>query len=124
MNLDGVEYLVIQDPRKIKEYVRVVVNKEWEKEDFDKYGEDLNTNWVLREVDVKEIKRNKELDFLEYFKKDLYVRVSNILKLLNQKKMIPPLILRGKDLLIFDGYARLEAFNKKGIKKCLAYVSS
>ena len=39
------------------------------------------------------------------------------------KIVIPPLILRGNDLFIFDGYARYHFFKDIGIKRCLAYVN-
>lgn len=57
------------------------------------------------------------------FINSLNLRKERMKKLFNEKTPVPPLILRGSDMLIFDGYARSNTLKHMGIKKCLAYVS-
>lgn len=120
--IDGIKYQLI-DNGKIRDYIVDVANKEWEKEDFVKYGTDLETSrWMLKVVDVRKIKVNEDLMRSIEFQKDLKRRIKIIKKILLKDKLIPPLILRGKDLFIFDGYARLRVLESMGVDQCLAYV--
>lgn len=122
--VDGVKYEILDD-KQINDYVYSVAKKEWEEEDFITYGDDLEkSEWRLEKIAVSDIKVNKKLLGKVEFKKDLEKRVKKILKIFKENQAIPPLILRGKDLLVFDGYARLSAFKITGVKYCLAYVGS
>ncbi len=122
--LNGVRYKIIINAENIKDYAESVARKEWTEDDFKKYGKDLyQARWKTEEVEVKDIIPNWDMLKTEEFKKDLNIRIREQEK--NQEKgiAIPPLILRGPDLFIFDGYARWSIFNKKGITVCLAYVA-
>lgn len=100
-----------------------MADKEWDPEDFDKYGEELQSAvWGLVIVEVQDVKEHPEIIRSEEFLTDLRPRIQTVSKLIREGKPIPPLILRGKDHLIFDGYARLHALRALGVKKCLAYV--
>ncbi|MEK6887415.1 MAG: hypothetical protein AABX14_00550 [Candidatus Aenigmatarchaeota archaeon] len=117
----GIKYKIL-DKSRIQKYVISIANKEWEKSDFEKYGNDLQLKFILKKVDLSKIKPNKKLLKTHEFKKDLGKRIKKVRGLISTDKSIPPLILRGKDLLIFDGYARFHVLRELGIKKCLAYV--
>jgi hypothetical protein len=117
--ISGVTYYILSEPREIRDYVLAVAQKEWDPDDFTKYGDDLeNSNWQLEEVDVDAIQFGPSQPNPE----DLEPRIVTQLEILKNNISVPPLILRGTDLLIFDGYARTNSFRKMGIKKCLAYV--
>jgi hypothetical protein len=119
---NGVKYEVL-DKDDVRRFVLSVARAEWESHDFDKYGRDLNeSTWDVQEVDVQRIKPNEQLLSSPEFKEDLKHRIDEVMKLMRTDQAIPPLILRGSDLLIFDGYARYKAFLTLRIGKCLAYV--
>lgn len=121
-DLNGTRYRLLSDD-KIREFVLDVAHAEWELLDFDIYGDDLlYSAWELREVELGQIKRNEELLASPKFQDDLKPRIAEIKALIRNASTITPLILRGSDFLIFDGYARYQAFKDLGIRKCLAYV--
>lgn len=120
--VENVKYgLVPKD--ELKETIETIAKEEWDEEDFRMFGDDLyKSNWELEEVDVDKINIREDLMNDPEFIKSLNLRVNIHKKLQVDKVAIPPLILRGSDLLIFDGYARLHTLKELGIKKCLAYV--
>lgn len=120
--IEEVQYRLVEDD-KVREYVLKIAQEEWSGNDFMKYGNDLyKSKWVLREVNVESIKPNLHLLETERFQKDVRPRIEQVRKMLRMEQMIPPLVLRGSDLLIFDGYARYHVLRERRIKRCLAYV--
>jgi hypothetical protein len=120
--LEEVKYQVLP-ANQVNEYIQNMAKDEWEPEDYELYGEDLNkSEWKLEEVELDQITMRADLLASEEFIKDVEPRIENQLKIIPTGVAIPPLILRGSDLLIFDGYARTNALRKLGKKKCLAYV--
>ena len=121
--VDGITYIVLSQD-KIRNYVIETCQKEWDLNDFPKYAGDLyNSTWKLEEIEVDKISLNEMLLKSEFFQKDVQPRIKKQKELYTNKKPVSPLILRGNDLLIFDGYARYHLFKEIGVKKCLAYVS-
>jgi hypothetical protein len=120
--LEEITYNILP-PDKVTQYVINVCEKEWTENDFPLYGEDLyKSTWQLEEVSLSDINIDKSLLENEDFQKRLKPRVAKQYELLNEKKPIPPFILRGRDYLIWDGYARYHFLKELGVKKCLAYV--
>lgn len=120
--IEGISYTFLPD-EEVKDYVINICEKEWTENDFPLYGDDLyKSKWKLEEVSVSNISVNNSLLAREEFQKDLHIRIEKQRELFKSKTAIPPLILRGKDLFIFDGYARYHLFKELGIKHCLAYV--
>lgn len=125
MKLQGIEYVVLDNPADIEAYVVATCEEEWDPEDFDNVGLDLyDQNWSLNEVSVKDISVLEQQLESPAFMEDVTSRIATQKKLFEQNVPIPPLILRGRDFLIFDGYARWHLFKELGVSKCLAYVSS
>jgi hypothetical protein len=121
-DFEGVSYRLLRGD-KVREFVLGIANAEWEPDDFETYGDDLLCSvWELREVELEQIKPNEKLLAFSQFQEDLKPRIAEIKTLLQNSQAIRPLILRGSDLLIFDGYARYQALKGRGIGKCLAYV--
>jgi hypothetical protein len=121
--LDGVLYRVLVKADQIRNYVELITKEEWSLGDFEQYGDDLcQAKWKLEEVMIEKIQSNNILLATAKFQKDLQPRILKQREIQRQKIAIPPLILRGSNLLIFDGYARWSVFKEKGVKKCLAYV--
>ena len=124
MEFDGTRYRVLTDEAEIQEYVLAVCEKEWSLEDFDGYGKDLyGQTWRLNKTKVADILPQKELLESERFIADVTPRIAKQRELYRNGVAIPPLILRGKDYFIFDGYARWHMFKELGVDRCLAYTS-
>ncbi len=120
--LDGIKYKLLAEEQ-IRDYVNEIAIKEWSSQDFRKYGNDLwQSKWKLKVVPLNKIKLNQDLLQTKEFKKDLIPRIEKMKEIIGEKEAIPPLILRGSDFLIFDGYARFKVLRRKRITRCLAYV--
>jgi hypothetical protein len=123
LELEGVSYQILA-PDLIVDYVKKVADKEWSAQDFVQYGAELlSQTWVLKQVAVSDIKVNGELLQTEKFQEDLAPRIKNVRQALESHTSIPPLILRGSDFLIFDGYARYHVFKERNVAICFAYVN-
>lgn len=122
--LDGIHYLALEASDEIEKYVLAICEEEWSLEDFDEYGPDLyNQKWELTEVEVKQILPQQQLLHSPKFIADVTPRIAKQRELHANGIAIPPLILRGKDLFLFDGYARWHFFNEIEVHHCLAYTS-
>ena len=120
--LDGILYDILPE-NQVRDYVVEVCEKEWSAQDFPVVGEDLyKSSWKLEEVEVAKITPNAVLLLRDSFQADLKPRIVKQAELHALNAAIPPLILRGKDLFIFDGYARYHFFKSIGVRRCLAYV--
>ena len=122
--LEGIHYFVLGDSADIERYVLATSQAEWDSEDFEQYGQDLHDQvWHLAQVPVKSIRvLQHQLDSAEFIA-DVTPRIEQQRRLHCDGIAVPPLILRGHDHLIFDGYARWHLFSELGIRECLAYVS-
>jgi hypothetical protein len=122
--LEGIRYITLPEDT-IRDYIIKKCEEEWDAEDFPIYGDDLyNSTWKLVEMEVKNIKINEELYRSDIFQADVQPRIKNQIELRTKNIAIPPLIIRGQDNLIFDGYARWSMFQAQGITKCLVFVGS
>jgi hypothetical protein len=120
--LEKVNYQILP-ANEVSEYIQNMAKEEWGPEDFELYGDDLNkSEWKLEEIELDKITMRADLLASEEFMKDVEPRIENQLKIIPAGIAIPPLVLRGSDLLIFDGYARTNALKKLGKNKCFAYV--
>jgi hypothetical protein len=123
VEVSGVVYEVA-DGIAIAAWVRKMASKEWEPDDLDKWGQDLLTpHWCVQVVPVATITMRPELLASEQFQTELLGRVAIQIGLIRDRTPIPPLVLRGGDLFLFDGYARTHALRALGVAQCLAYVS-
>ncbi|MEE4298082.1 MAG: hypothetical protein V2J24_01455 [Pseudomonadales bacterium] len=123
LNVDGIEYEVLDEPEQIEGYVLRVADEEWDPEDFDDFGADLHgKSWSLERVAVARVRPQNTLLASPEFQADVQPRIAAQRCMHRRGEAIPPLILRGADLLIFDGYARWHLFRELGISTCLAYV--
>lgn len=124
MNLEGIYYRVLDDPYEIEQFVLAICEEEWDPEDFEEFGDDLyDQQWELERVPVQKIQTlQHQLESPEFIT-DVTPRIEQQRVLHRNGEAIPPLILRGDDYLLFDGYARWHLFNELGKTECLAYVS-
>lgn len=120
--VNGISYL-LKEKSKIRPYILDIAAKEWEPEDFINYGEDLNqSQWKLKIVSIPKIKEQLKLITSQTFQADLTKRVATQKKLHAKRTPLSPIIIRGSDFLIFDGYARVHFLKTLGVKRVLAYV--
>ena len=120
--VQGVHYTLLPQVR-IREYCVRVCEEEWDPPDFEEFGPDLYRSvWSLEEVRTGQILPNAGLMARESFQDDLRPRIATQMELFGTQTPIPPLILRGRDHLIFDGYARYHMLKRVGASLGLAYV--
>jgi len=123
MRFARINYHVLEDADAIERYVLAVAAEEWEPKDFEEFAVDLfGQTWTLEQVIVERIKPQQALLDSPEFQADVQPRIARQRALHAVGGAVPPLILRGSDLLIFDGYARWHYFRERGIAHCLAYV--
>ena len=123
MIVEGVAYDVITEPAAVERHVRAMADEEWDPEDFEKFGEDLRgQRWTLERVLVADVRPQQALLDSPVFRADVGPRIATQRRLRAEGVPIPPLVLRGRDKLIFDGYARWHLFRELGVRACLAYV--
>lgn len=121
--LEGFRYRIV-DPADIEAYVVETCEAEWDPEDFELFGCDLyDQRWELRQVQVLDIRPLESQLASDAFVADVAPRIETQRGLFRDNVPIPPLILRGKDYLIFDGYARWHFLKERNVTTCLAYVS-
>lgn len=105
----SVKYSLLAPPR-VREYILAMADKEWDPEDFVRHGQDLlRATWRLETAKVRNVRMRPDLMRSPAFQNELRPRIGHQLKLIKVGQPIHPLVLRGKDLLIFDGFARLPA---------------
>jgi hypothetical protein len=120
--LEGVQYILLAHDR-IRAYVTKVCEEEWDPPDFGAYGPDLyESEWGLEKVPVRRIAVNEELLARDSFQREVAPRIARQEELRKARTPIPPLILRGRDKLILDGYARYHMLKRAAIARCFAYV--
>ena len=123
MVLEGIQYRVLVEPAEIERFVLATCEEEWDPEDFEEFGQDLyDQRWVLERVPVEKIQVLQHQLESDEFIADVTPRIERQRVLHGSGEAVPPLILRGDDYLIFDGYARWHLLKELGIKECLAYV--
>lgn len=120
--VDGVPYVLVNETN-VRDSIIAIANKEWEPEDFTRYGTDLKeSQWKLEIVSINKIKEQTHLMASKTFQADLKKRIVIQRKLYAKQTPLSPIVLRGSDYLIFDGYARIYFLKGLGIKHVLAYV--
>ena len=123
LKLAGINYDVLANTDAIERYVLVVAAEEWDPEDFEEFRVDLfGQSWTLEQIDVERIRPQQALLDSPEFQADVQSRIAAQRALHAIGGAVPPLILRGSDLLIFDGYARWHYFRERRIAHYLAYV--
>ena len=87
--VQGIDYQLVE-PEKLQEFIDRMAEKEWEPEDFEKYGKDShNSQWRLEEGDLDKIKMRPELLTDLEFQQDLQKRIEKQRKLHANNSPIP-----------------------------------
>ncbi len=138
--LDGISYWVLEDPVEIRELVNVSIRKEWESDDRH-MGKDPKENqwlrslasrsWRLETSPMEAVKLNQEImsfkdDKTGYdFSESLQKRKTKLKREMEEYgAIIRPVILRGEDMQLMDGYCRFTTLSEMRVPRVLAYVGT
>ena len=137
--LEGITYWVIEDPEEIRELVCDNIRKEWEADIAEQKDHEGGTwlgtiqarDWRLEEIGLVKIRlsaavmdyANEETGY--NFRKRLEERKRTLEREINRfGAVIRPLVLRGEDMQLMDGYCRYHVLHDRGIAKALSYVGT
>ena len=123
--LEGVAYWVIEDPASIKEFVDVVIRKEWEAdmEDDGGPGEEwlldmMGRSWSLQTLEVGQIRGSEYLGSPRLAERRAELRRG----IERYGHVIWPIVVREERLFLADGYCRYSTLREMGVTKVFAYV--
>ena len=120
--LQGVRYRVMEEPS-IKGRLFRALLAEWGREAFNEELPDMvRWNWKVETMRISDIKVWDELMRDAAFVSELEERIKMHKDLITQGEDIEPIVVRGRDMVIYDGYARLHALKQLGKDEILAYV--
>jgi hypothetical protein len=120
--LQGVKYAVVRETR-IRAHLFDKLMPEWGKEEFEEELPEME-GWIWRAERVK-ISAIKLWDAVmrdPQFIAELEKRVMTQKDRISRGEGIEPIVVRGGDMVIYDGYARLHALKQLGKDEVLTYV--
>ncbi len=139
-NLDGITYCVLEDPAEIAELVDVNVRKEWESDNRTRGKDPNESNWLrslasrrwrLETVSLQGIKLSQEIMNIKNeetgydFGSSLGARKAELKREIDEfGAVIRPVILRGEDGQLMDGYCQYATLRDMGIPRVHAYIGS
>lgn len=132
--VQGVTYLVINDPMEIRHFVNSNVKAEWECDNRND-GVDSRTDdwlvslpgrrWCLRTVKTEIVKPDPSMMAKEPFMKRLEARSDELVRSISEyHSVIWPVVLRQEDYRLKDGYCRYMALRKLRVTKIMSYVGT
>jgi hypothetical protein len=120
--LQGVRYRVMEE-LSIKGRLFMALLAEWGREAFNEELPDMvRWNWKVETMRISDIKVWDELMRDAAFVSELEKRIVMQKDLITQGEDIEPIVVRGRDMVIYDGYARLYALKQLCKDEILAYV--
>ena len=131
--MQGITYWVLNDPKEIRHFINSNIGQEWERDNIDD-GVDSKTDewllslprrvWRLRMLSVAKITLDPLMMAREDFVKRLDERSNEMRRSVSEyhRFVIWPLVLRGEDYRLKDGYCRFTTLKKMGIRRVLAYI--
>jgi len=133
--LDGITYWVIESPEDIHDFINTQIRKEWTADARDEgrnpkedpWLESLSSRkWRLEVLRVAEIKPDpyEFIPRIGYnFEERLAKRSAQLRKAVETYgSVIWPVIVRGEDMQLVDGYCRYTTLQAMGIPRIYAYV--
>lgn len=138
-SLDGITYWVLEDQAEIAELVNVHIRREWESDIAEQkdheggvwLGTIQGRSWRLEVVEMSKIKLS--MNIMNYsdeetgynFRKRLEERKKVLRRDLERLgAVIRPLILRGEDMQLMDGYYRYHVFKDLGVMRAYVYLGA
>jgi hypothetical protein len=138
--LEGITYWVIEDPDGIHDYINTEIRKEWEADAHSEHRDLTEDPWLKtlpqrkRNLEIAETNRIKlDPDLMNYvdsrtgynFSEHLAKRSRKLQEEIETYSLvICPVIVRGEDWILMDGYCRFSALNAMKIRKIYVYVGT
>jgi hypothetical protein len=130
--LEGITYWLIDDSKQIRRFINTNIRHEWEK-DAETHGVDPSPDPWLRDLSKREWSlhaigmANVKLDPSMIGQQDFVPRLEKRSRQLRREiefydQVIWPVIIRGEDSILKDGYCRYTTLRTMGVKRTLAYV--
>ena len=132
--LEGVAYWVINDRKEIRKFINTNIRREWE-EDNKSDGVDSRKDdwllslsrreWRLQTVRMDVVRLNPAMMARSSFIAELNQRSREMRRsIVSYGIVIWPLVIRGEDRELKDGYCRFTTLRNMGIRKVFAYIGS
>jgi hypothetical protein len=125
--LEGITYWVIEDPADIKEFVDVVLRKEWEAdmEDDGRPSKDwltdmLRRGWSLQVLDIDDVRGSDYLGSPRLAERRAELKRG----IERYGSVIWPVVVREENHYLADGYCRYTTLKEMGAPRLYAYVES
>ena len=132
--LEGITYWVISDRDEIRRFINTNIRQEWEEDNrndgIDSRKDDWllslsRREWRLRTLLTDSVRLNPEMMAKSSFTAELTRRSKEMRRsLTNYGIVIWPIVIRGEDHELKDGYCRFTTLRSMGISKVFAYVGS
>jgi hypothetical protein len=130
--IEGITYWVINDPTQIRRFINTNIRHEWEKDaetdevdpKIDPWLRGLSKmKWSLRTIATSNVRLNPFLMKKERFVRRLEERSKQLRRgIEHYDQLIWPIIMRGEDSMLKDGYCRYTTLKAIGVKTTLAYI--
>jgi hypothetical protein len=130
--IEGITYWVIDDSSQIRRFINTNIRDKWEKDaetdgidpSLDPWLRDLpKLKWSLQTIAMASVRLDPSLITRNDFVERLEERSKQLrrgIELYDQ--VIWPVIIRGEDSMLKDGYCRSTTLKTMGVKRPLAYV--
>ena len=132
--LEGITYWVIDDRKEIRRFINTYIRREWEEDNrsdgLDSRKDDwlrslARREWRLRDIRMERVRLNPVMMASPVFASRLKQRREEMQhSITDYGAVIWPLVLRGEDYMLKDGYCRFTTLRSMGMRKVLAYVGS
>ncbi len=130
--VEGITYWVIDDPKQIRKFINTNLRQEWKKDaetdgvdpGRDPWLRDLSKlEWSLQTIAMAKVRPSLSMMRRQEFIARLKERSKQLRRAIElYDQVIWPVIIRGKDSMLKDGYCRYTTLKTMGVKRTLAYV--
>ncbi len=135
--LDGITYWVIEDPNEIHEFMNTQIRQEWIQDAKDEGRDPQDDTWLHALPQLKWRLEILELDNIkpnpcEFIPRTGYNFEERLAKRGQQLReavetygsVIWPVVIRGEDMQLVDGYCRFATLKAMNVPRIYAYVGS
>jgi hypothetical protein len=130
--VEGVTYWTINDPNQIRGFMIENVRHEWEKDDESDNLDPRNDHWLrslpklswsLRTIKLEDARLDSSMMGRRTFVERLEERSKELAHVIEHYHVVIwPVVLRGEDFMLKDGYCRYATLKRLHKTKALAYI--
>jgi hypothetical protein len=132
--LEGITYWVVNDRKEIRRFINTSVRREWEEDNKNDGVDSRKDDWLLslprrewrfRILRMDRVRLNPEMMARSSFTTELNRRSREMRRSLTSYGIVIwPIVIRGEDYELKDGYCRFTTLRGMGIRTVFAYVGS